>query len=458
MTDLTNNLVGVLTRFRQEPVALMADVQSMFHQVHVSPRDCDALRFLWWSNNDLNSEPEEYQMMVHLFGATSSPSCANFGHWQTAEDNQQEFSKDAVDSVKNNFYIDDCLKSVPSENKAIVLVDELHQLLSKGGFCLTKWISNLQNIIKFIPMSKRVGSVKDLLLDQLPIERALGVRWNVESDTFGFKISVKDRPPTRRGILSVVSSMYDSLGFAAPFTLPAKVLLQDLCRQKLGWDDPIAAKELARWRNWLDELPKLENLKVNHCFKPNDFGKVSSSQLHHFADASRHAYGTVTYLRVTNPEDGVHCSFVIGKSRLYLLKHLTIPCLKLSAAVAATRLDKMVRKEIGIPISESIFWTDSTCVLGYIASEDKRFHTFVANRVAPIQEATSSSQWKHVGTKQNPADNASRGLSAEALLKGERWSIGPDFLRKSERFWPSQQFTDCTVTDNDPDHKCFRQT
>ena len=121
----------------------MADVESMFHQVHVSPRDCDALRFLWWSNNDLNSEPEEYQMMVHLFGATSSPSCANFGHWQTAEDSQQEFSKDAVDSVKNNFYIDDCLKSVPSENKAIVLVDELRQLLSKGGFCLTKWISNL---------------------------------------------------------------------------------------------------------------------------------------------------------------------------------------------------------------------------------------------------------------------------------------------------------------------------
>ena len=75
--DLRNNLVGVLTCFRQEPVALMADVE-LFHQVSVSSNDCDALRFLWWPNNDLNSEPEEYQMMVHLFGATSSPSCANF--------------------------------------------------------------------------------------------------------------------------------------------------------------------------------------------------------------------------------------------------------------------------------------------------------------------------------------------------------------------------------------------
>jgi len=422
----------------------MADVESMFHQVHVNPHDCDALWFLWWANNDLNSKPEEYQMMVHLFGATSSPSCANFGLRRTAEDNQQQFSKDAVD---------DCLKSVPSENKAIVLVDELRQLLSKGGFRLTKWISNSRNVIESIPTSERAESVKDLLLDQLPIERALGVRWDVGSDTLGFKISVKDRPPTRRGILSVVSSVYDPLGFAAPFTLPAKALLQDLCRQNLGWDDPIPAEYLARWRKWLDELPKLENLKVNRCFKPNDFGKVSSGQLHHFADASQHAYGAVTYLRVTNPEGDVHCSFIIGKSRLSPLKQLTIPRLELSAAVVATRLDKMVRKEIGIPISESIFWSDSTCVLGYIANEDKRFHTFVANRVAAIQEVTSSSQWKHVGTKQNPADDASRGLSAEALLKNERWLTGPDFLWKSERLSPSQQLTDCTVADTDPEVK-----
>jgi len=247
--------------------------------------------------------------------------------------------------------------------------------------------------------------------------------------------------------------MYDPLGFAAPFTLPAKALLQDLCRQNLGWDDPIPAEYLARWRKWLDELPKLEHLKVNRCFKPNDFGKVSSGQLHHFADASQHAYGAVTYLCVTNPEGDVHCSFIIGKSRLSPLKQLTIPRLELSAAVVATRLDKMVRKEIGIPISESIFWTDSTCVLGYIANEDKRFHTFVANRVAAIQEVTSSSQWKHVGTKQNPADDASRGLSAEALLKNERWLTGPDFLWKSERLWPSQQLTDCTVADTDPELK-----
>lgn len=80
-------------------------------------------------------------------------------------------------------------------------------------------------------MSERARSVKDLRLDQLPIERAWGVRWDVESDTFGIEMSVKDKPPARRGILSVVSSVYDQLGFEAPFTLPAKTLLQDPCCQ-----------------------------------------------------------------------------------------------------------------------------------------------------------------------------------------------------------------------------------
>jgi hypothetical protein len=67
--DLTNSLVGVITRFRQDPVAFMSDIEAMFHQVRVRSTDCDALRFLWWPNGNLALPPEEYQMTVHLFGA-----------------------------------------------------------------------------------------------------------------------------------------------------------------------------------------------------------------------------------------------------------------------------------------------------------------------------------------------------------------------------------------------------
>ncbi|XP_071138741.1 uncharacterized protein [Mytilus edulis] len=76
--DLTNNLLGVLIRFREEKVAILGDIEAMFHQVKVPPLDRDCLRFFWWPNGNMENEPEQYRMTVHLFGATSSPSCCNY--------------------------------------------------------------------------------------------------------------------------------------------------------------------------------------------------------------------------------------------------------------------------------------------------------------------------------------------------------------------------------------------
>ena len=253
-------------------------------------------------------------MTVHLFGGASSPSCANFALKKTAEDNKEEFDPVTIETVQKNFYVDDCLKSVKSEKEAIQLANQLRELLAKGGFRLTKWVSNSREVINSLPESERAASAKDLDLEKLPVERALGVQWNVTSDQFGFKIAIKERPATRRGILSVVSSIYDPLGFPAPFIFQAKLILQELCRKKLGWDDEIPEEDQERWQIWLKELPKLEELAIDRCFKPTNFSKIKSSQLHHFSDASQQGYGAVTYLRIADDTGKVHCSFVRGKS------------------------------------------------------------------------------------------------------------------------------------------------
>lgn len=451
--DMTNTLVGVLTRFRQERTAIMADIESMFYQVRVRPDDSDVLRFLWWPGNDLQSRPEEYQMAVHLFGAVSSPSCANFALRKTAEDNFQRFDFEVINTVRRNFYVDDCLKSVPSESEAIRLTADLRRLLERGGFNLTKWVSNSRKLIESVPESDRAGSFKDLHDSQMPVERALGVRWDVEGDIFCFKIEVNDKPLTRRGLLSVVSSVYDPLGFAAPVILPAKAILQDLCRKRLEWDDPIPTEVKERWLKWLKDLPKLEHFSVDRCFKPQNFGKTASLQLHHFSDASQQGYGAVSYLRSMDDKGTIHCSFVMGKARTAPLKSITIPRLELSAAVLASRLDKIIRREIDLPIHESVFWTDSTCVINYIRSNDKRFHTFVANRVAIIHDGSSPSQWRYVSTEANPADDASRGLAIDSLIKKNRWIRGPDFLWEQESRWPAQPITVREISDDDPEIK-----
>ena len=97
-----------------------------------------------------------------------------------------------------------------------------------------------------------------------------------------------------------------------------------------------------------------------------------------------------------------------------------------------------MNNELDIKVNESVFWTDSTCVLKYIANESTRFQTFVANRIAKIQDATETSQWRYVNTSFNPADDASRGLTADELLGTCRWLNGPEFLWKSREYWPSQ--------------------
>lgn len=143
--DLTNKLVGVLLRFRQERIALMADVESMFHQVRVAERDRDVLRFLWWDGDNLEAEPETF------FGGVWSPSCCSFILRKTADDNQSEFNREVIDTVHKNFYVDDCLKSVRSKEHAVDLVPNLNRLLAKGGFRLTKWMSNDRDVLRAIP-------------------------------------------------------------------------------------------------------------------------------------------------------------------------------------------------------------------------------------------------------------------------------------------------------------------
>ncbi|KAK3747784.1 hypothetical protein QZH41_013322, partial [Actinostola sp. cb2023] len=451
--DLTNSLVGVLTRFRQESTAVMGDIESMFYQVHVRSEDSNYLRYLWWPGGDLNKTPEQYQMLVHLFGGVSSPSCAHFALKRTADDNKANFSTEAVETVKRNFYVDDCLKSVDGEQEAIRLVDELRRLLALGGFRLTKWVSNSRCVLDSIPEPERAGSVKTLDFDHDLIERALGILWDVQPDTLGFKIAVKEKPATRRGILSVVSSIYDPLGFVSPFILQAKILLQELCRRGLGWDDVVCQEELERWRSWLQELPKLETLKFDRCLKPKNFGDVVSTQLHTFSDASDIGYGAVFYLRLVNTDGQIHFAFVLSKAILAPLKQMTIPRLELSAATTATRLSNMIVNEIDLPIDDVKFWTDSTCVLSYILNQEKRFKTFVANKIAFIHETTEPIQWNYVNTNLNVADDTSRGLRAEDLVNSARWKQGPDFLWKSEEHWPQQPELNITIDDNDSEVK-----
>lgn len=233
-----------------------------------------------------------------------------------------------------------------------------------------------------------------------------------------------------------MSSVFDPFGFVSPFTFTGKRILQDLCKLKIGWDDSIPQLQSEKWIEWLNDLEKLSEFRVKRCLKPTDFGNVAYAELHHFADASEIGYGSVTYLRMENESGAIHCSFLIGKSRVTPLKQITIPRLELTAATVAVKTNKMILDELEIPIRQSYYWTDSMAVLRYIRNTTSRFHTFVANRLALIHEGSNTSDWYYISTKLNPADIASRGISASDLVKGNKWISPPEFLWRPKTFWP----------------------
>lgn len=117
--DLTNSLVGILLRFHQESIAVMADIISMYYQVRVPRLDVNFLRFLWWPEGDIEQNPKDHCMLVHLFGAVSSPSCASFALRETVEDNNH-------------------MRTVPTVQEAVQLRSDLVDLCNIGGFQLTK--------------------------------------------------------------------------------------------------------------------------------------------------------------------------------------------------------------------------------------------------------------------------------------------------------------------------------
>ena len=371
--DLTNQFIGELNRFRLEPVAFMADIQAMFYQVRVPEDQRSFLRFLWWDEGNLSSHIQEYEMCVHLFGAVSSPSISNYALRKTAIDNKECYGKDAAEVIMKNFYVDDLLKSVSSENYAGELIQRVQSMCAAGGFKQTKFISNSKSVLMSIPEDKRREGVKDydLIKEKLPSERALGVHWNVETDEIGFKVSLKEKKTTKRGMLLILSSFYDPLGLASPFVLKGRKILQELCQRGLQWDEKIPEDYQRKWEVWKQDLVQLEKIGLKRCVKPANFGKIVECSLHNFSDASELGYGESSYIRLVDEYGKIHCTLLMGKARVTPLKFVSIPRLELVAAVLAVKISAQLKREMGIQVDEENFWT----VLDYIKNESRAFKT-----------------------------------------------------------------------------------
>ncbi|XP_067949833.1 uncharacterized protein [Watersipora subatra] len=427
--DNLNSLLGILLRFRREPVAITCDIQQMFLNFIVDRPDRDFLRFLWTGEN---GKIKDYRMTKHLFGAASSPGVATYGLRRIADDYKEEHQH-AAKFLKEEFYVDDGVTSVSTEEQAIDLITNAVKICTKANIRLHKFNSNRKTVLLAIPESERSEQIKNINIfeEQLPNERTLGMEWNLQSDSFHFSApETNNAMITKRNVLSKIAQIYDPMGLISPLILKGKLILQRVTAADLEWDQLLEPGDMREWRDWLNDIGKLANFSIKRCLKPP--GNIKTIQLHHFSDASSQGYGACSYLRYTTAEGEIACHLIMSKSRVAPLKKVTtIPRLELQGAVTACRLANLLRKELKLPIDKEFYWTDSTITLGYIHNEAKRFHVYVANRVAEIRNSSDASQWKKVSTKDNPADLTSRGCMAEQV-QVETWLTGPAFLKQND--------------------------
>ncbi|KAL8559090.1 hypothetical protein ACOMHN_008278 [Nucella lapillus] len=452
--DLISSLSGVLCRFRKGPIAFACDIEKTYHQFHVTEPHRDFLRFLWWENGDTTGILKDYRMKVHIFGAASSPGCANFGLKQVAKDNR-DISPEASDFLQRDFYVDDGLYAEDSVKAAKEILTKARKICEWGNLRLHKLMSNSKELLSEFPDSEIVTKTTTSLtaLSTVAVtERTLGLQWNTENDTLGFSYPANVSLETRRGVLSTIASVYDPLGFIAPFVLRGRLILQSLCRDGLDWDDEIPIALRNKWKDWIADLTSIDQIAIPRNVFSTGFRRERPIELHHFSDASTTGYGQCSYLRTIDEDNVVHSTLIVAKARVAPMKYVTVPRLELTAAVLAVKMAKFLQAELNLETIKHYFWTDSMIVLAYIKNVSKRFHVFVANRVQQILDFTKAEQWNHVVGEDNPADFASRGLSVSELIHSS-WFSGPQFLQLAHTAQSDESFD---VPEYDPEVKsCY---
>ena len=231
--DLANKKVEVLTKFRENQVAFMADIEQMYFLIFAAEQHRSLLRFLWRKEGNISDKPIDYQMCNHVFEGVSSGACSNYALKMTVIESKEKFGEEAGQTLQNNFYVDELLMSVANEDITVQLI-KVTGMCHEEGFNLTKFTSNIKRVLESIPKKDRQSGVKDKdIVKDLTEEQVPDVLWNIEDDAFGVKAALKSKLMTRRGVLSVLSSVYDPLGFGALVLLKGKQILQKLCQQGL---------------------------------------------------------------------------------------------------------------------------------------------------------------------------------------------------------------------------------
>ncbi|XP_058840799.1 uncharacterized protein LOC131696266 [Topomyia yanbarensis] len=433
--------MSVLIQFREFRVAVSGDIREMYHQVRMRPADQHYQRFLW-KEKVADKNPSTYVMQVMSFGACCSPSTAQFVKNAHARKFEHE-DPDAVHAIVHQHYVDDMLISAETEEKAVQLAAGVKKIHESGGFEMRNWVSNSPAVVA--ALEGQETAEKSMSIGEVDTtEKVLGMWWDTTADCFTYKLSTRHDPdllsgkkrPTKREVLRTLMMVFDPLGLISHYVMFLRILLQEIWRASIDWDEQIHDSHFQKWLKWLQILPRVADIKIPRCFRTTTSVKKSNLvEIHTFVDASENGFAAVVYLRFQEGNT-VECALVGAKTRVAPLKFLSIPRSELQAAVIGVRLADTIMGSLSIKVQQRYFWTDSRDVMCWLYSDHRRYSQYVGTQISEILETTNLPEWRWVPTKLNLADDGTKWKSTPDLSNSSRWFRGLDFLWKSKEEWP----------------------
>lgn len=448
--NLYPNLLELLLKFRQNAVAITADIKQAFLQILLDDIDKDFTCF-YWTDNLNATEPAILNFDRVLFGLRSSPfllaATLKF-HIKKYKDVHPE----TYSILNESLYVDDLITGDDEVTKALSISLESLNILKDAGMFLRKWQTNSKELIKlWKDLGIEVEESQNIISPNNTPSKVLGIAWNSKTDEIYFDVSklvefLSNRIDTKRFILQVVGRIFDPIGFLSPFVIRVKCLLQEIWRTGADWDTELPIYLIDVWKKWCSEVNDLGKLRVpRYYLEAVKYNEIAYFEIHCFSDASKIAYGAVIYLRTVTKNGEIYVCFISSKTRVAPLKTLTLPRLELMGALLSARLAKQVADCLKFEANK-FFWTDSSITLHWIKGNKEKFKLFVKNRVEEIQNLSDTDRWFHCPGKLNPADILSRGSTVEKLMNST-WFYGPEFLLQSKDNWPNEE--ECLVDEKD---------
>lgn len=422
------DLCEILLLFRTYRYALSADIVKMFRQVLVNQSQWNFQRVLW--RPDAKAPFQDYAIIRIVWGLTSATYNAVRALRQCAIDHKEQFPI-ASAAALSNFYIDDLLSGADTYDELMVLRKQMIDMLAAGGFPLAKWATNNPSLAN--ETGQHMGEERSFE-DESGV---LGMLWAPASDTFSLRLSGPSDPEpttlTKRQLISRVAQVYDPSGLFAPIIVIGKMIIQDIWRLKLEWDQCVPQNIIQRYNEFHRNVMELSSISVPRWI---NYSKDVTAEWHLFSDASECAFGACAYLRTVDGNGTVSCHLVQSRNRVAPIKLQTIPRLELMGAQMAVELWKYVSAACKLTSLKVTFWTDSMIVLRWLRRDPRSLKPFVANRVANILGSSAIQQWRHVPGINNPADLLSRGSTVSHLRQNSIWWNGPPWLASDKACWP----------------------